>query len=154
MAEVGNGEIIQLIDLPHWHGGNFLLIILLPLVLIIYPLHSNIYGRAVFLRSLILTQLKLAAIHTSYKGGTRSQYTISLNSIVFVDALFEMFLHGLVIQCAPTDTKLSVVSQGCVCSPLLIKAKNSSHMTTLNDTRCIFIGFSLTLMVERIVIRQ
>ena len=86
MAEVGNKEITQLSDLPHRHGDNFVLLILLPLILVISPLHSTLYGLSVFLRSLILAQLELLAIHTLDEGVTRSQYKTSLNSIVFVDA--------------------------------------------------------------------
>ena len=86
MAEVGHGDITQLSALPQRHGGDFVLLTVLPLVLAIAPLHSTLYGRAVLLRALILAQLKLAAIHTSDEEGTRGQDAISLTAIVFVDA--------------------------------------------------------------------
>ena len=86
MAEVFHWEITQLSALHKRYGGNLGILIVLPLALIITPLHSTLYDRAVLLRALILAQLELAAIHTLDEDGTRGQYTISLTAIVFVDA--------------------------------------------------------------------
>ena len=85
MAEVGHGDITQLSALPQQHGGNFRLLALLHLVVVIALHHSTIYGQANLLRALILEQIDLAAIRKPDKGDTRSQYAISLNNIVFLD---------------------------------------------------------------------
>ena len=143
MAEVGHWDITQLSAIHQRYGGNFVFLTVIPIVLVIAPLHSTFYDRAVLLRALLLAQLELEAMHTSDEGGTRSQYAISLTAIVFFYAWFEMFLHGLVIQCVHTVTRISVISQGCV--PPLIKYRNCSHRTTWNDTRHILRGCSLTL---------
>ena len=83
MAEVGHWDITQLSDIHQRYGGNFVFLTVIPIVLVIAPLHSTFYDRAVLLRALLLAQLELEAMHTSDEGGTRSQYAISLTAIVF-----------------------------------------------------------------------